>query len=196
MPTNKLWLEHTERAAWESVEALREKLAAAEKRIERLAPPAEGWHELLGTLDELREERGLEGKSYAELMRALDERATRARASAEELEAELTRERMKRSVLEPASPRARASDDELPESILGDDDDYEAGPGAQFLRSLWRRHRAHLRETTRATPDGLVLAIESEVDRLAEVDETELAEAALSLAVLAMRLEREARKLR
>ena len=27
MPTNKLWTEHTERAAWQSVEALREKLA-------------------------------------------------------------------------------------------------------------------------------------------------------------------------
>jgi hypothetical protein len=42
MPTNKLWIEHTERAAWESVEALREKLLEADKRIERLAPPVEG----------------------------------------------------------------------------------------------------------------------------------------------------------
>jgi len=196
MPTNKLWLEHTERAAWESVEALREKLAQAEKRIERLAPPAEGWQQLLATLDELREERGLEGKSYAELIRALDERASHARASTRELEAELARERMKRSVLEPAPSAIHRVNDELPESVLGDDDEYESGSGTQFLRSVWRRERAHARESARVTCDGLVLAIESEVDRLAELDEAELAEAAISLAALAMRLEREASRRR
>ena len=60
MPTNKLWLEQTERAAWESVEALREKLLAADKRIERLAPPVSGWAELLRALDAAREEHAFE----------------------------------------------------------------------------------------------------------------------------------------
>ncbi len=196
MPTNKLWLEHTERAAWESVEALREKLAAAEKRIERLAPPTAGWQDLLAALDALREEPALEDKSYAELTRTLVERAERSRAHAQELESELTRERAKRSVLEPVARSVRFEHEELPESVLGDDDEYEAGPDAQFLRSLWRRYRAHVRETARASAEGLVLAIESEVDRLAELDESELSDAALSLAVLSMRLEREARKSR
>ena len=49
-------LEHTERAAWESVEALREKLVQADRRIERLAPPVEGWPELLATLDAVKSE--------------------------------------------------------------------------------------------------------------------------------------------
>ena len=196
MPTNKLWLEHTERAAWESVEALREKLAAAEKRIERLAPPAAGWQELLSSLDALREDAALEDKSYADLMHALVERAERARAHARELETELARERMKPSVPEPVLRSARFEREELPESVLGDDDEYETGPSAQFLRSLWRRYRAHVRETARATADGVVLALESEVDRLAELDESELSDAALSLAVLAMRLERESRNSR
>jgi hypothetical protein len=37
VPTNKLWIEHTERAAWDSVAALRTELADAKKRLERLA---------------------------------------------------------------------------------------------------------------------------------------------------------------
>lgn len=39
-----------------------------------------------------------------------------------------------------------------------------------------------------------MLAIEGEVDQLADLDEPELPEVALTLAVLAMRLEHEARK--
>jgi hypothetical protein len=85
-------------------------------------------------------------------------------------------------------------DDELPTALMADEDEYESGAGSQFLRSLWRRYRAHLRETSRVSPDNLVLAIEGEVDQLAEVEESELPEVALMLAVLAMRLEHEARK--
>jgi hypothetical protein len=195
MPTNKLWLEHTERAAWESVEALREKLLEAEKRIERLAPPVEGWPELLAALDAVKEERGLSSSNYARLIRELNERMAAVDASARSTEAELTRERERRSVPVASARAARFdSSDELPEALLADEDEYESGAGAQFLRSLWRGYRAHVREASRVSPDSLVLAIEAEVDQLAELDEPELPEAALRLAVLAMRLEYEARK--
>jgi hypothetical protein len=195
MPTNKLWLEHTERAAWESVEALREKLVQAEKRIERLAPPVEGWPELLATLDALKDEHGLAENNYAALVRELNARVLTALASARASEGELARERDRRSV-PPAQPRAARfdADDELPMALMADEDEYESAAGAQFLRSLWRRYRAHLRETSRVSPDNLVLAIEGEVDQLADLDEPELPEVALTLAVLAMRLEHEARK--
>ncbi|HTA92095.1 MAG TPA: hypothetical protein VK745_21090 [Polyangiaceae bacterium] len=195
MPTSKLWLEHTERAAWESVEALREKLVEAEKRIQRLAPPVEGWPELLSALDAVKEERGLASDTYAALIRELNERLTTVGASARATEEELAREREKRSV--PASSVRSTrfeSTAELPAALLADEDEYESGAGAQFLRSLWRRFRAHLRETTRLSPDSVVLAIEAELDQLADLDEAELPEAGLSLAVLAMRLDHEARK--
>jgi hypothetical protein len=195
MPTNKLWIEHTERAAWESVEALREKLLEAEKRIQRLAPPLEGWPELLATLDAVKEERGLTSDTYGALIRELNERLTSIDANARATGAELAREREKRSV--PASTvRATRfeSTEELPTALLADEDEYESGAGTQFLRSLWRRYRAHLREASRISPDSLVLAIEGEVDQLAELDEPELPEAAMLLAVLAMRLDHEARK--
>jgi hypothetical protein len=195
MAINKLWLEHTERAAWESVEALREKLLQADRRIERLAPPVEGWLELLATLDAVKESCELSSDGYAALIRDLVARMTALDASARVTEGELAREREKRSV--PATPRRAArfdSDDELPGALLADEDEYESGAGAQLLRSVWRGYRAHLRETSRSSPDSLVLAIEGEVDQLAELDEPELPEAALTLAVLALRLAHEARK--
>ncbi len=195
MPTSKLWLEHTERAAWESVEALREKLVEAEKRIQRLAPPLEGWPELLATLDAAREEHGLSSDTYGALIRELNERLTTLGASTRAAEEELAREREKRHVPSSSVRASRfESSAELPAALLADEDEYEAGAGAQFLRSLWRRYRSHLRETSRISPDSVVLAIEGEIDQLAELDEAELPESALSLAVLAMRLDHEARK--
>lgn len=195
MPTNKLWIEHTERAAWESVEALREKLVEAEKRIARLAPPLEGWPELLATLDTVKEQRSLNASTYAALIAELNERLTNVAAGARITEEQLAREREKRA-WPAASERASRfeSATELPESLLADEDELESGAGAQFLRALWRRYLAHVREASRVSPDSLVLAIESEVDQFAELDESELPEAALTLAVLAMRLEHEARK--
>ena len=195
MPTNKLWIEHTERAAWESVEALREKLLEAEKRIQRLAPPLEGWPELLAALDAVKEERGLTSDTYGALIRELNERLTSVDASARATGAELAREREKRSVPTSTVRATRfESTEELPTALLADEDEYDSGAGTQFLRSLWRRYRAHLREASRISPDSLVLAIEGEVDQLAELDEPELPEAAMLLAVLAMRLDHEARK--
>jgi hypothetical protein len=195
MPTNKLWLEQTERAAWESVEALRQKLLDADKRIERLAPPVEGWPELLATLDAARVQHGLSTSSYAALMRELSERLSELDARSRHAEGELVRERVQRTPAMPAAERPRfESATELPAALMADEDEFESAAGAQFLRALWRRYRGQVRETARVSLDSLVRSIEADVDTLAELDEAEIAEAALALAALAMRLEHEARK--
>jgi hypothetical protein len=73
MPTNKLWIEHTERAAWDTVSALRQEVAKLQKQVERMAPPTKGWEELLRALDAVKERHGLGGSTYAEILRsALD----------------------------------------------------------------------------------------------------------------------------
>jgi hypothetical protein len=87
MPTNKLWIEHTERAAWQSVQALREKLTEAEQRAERMAPPVEGWQKLFDALDTARESHALSGETYAELIRAALDRLARAEVERRSLEA-------------------------------------------------------------------------------------------------------------
>lgn len=71
MPTNKLWIEHTERAAWESVTALRRELAKLQRRIDQMAPPIEGWQKLFDDIDAAKEKHGLTGETYAEFLRAL-----------------------------------------------------------------------------------------------------------------------------
>jgi hypothetical protein len=195
MPTNKLWLEQTERAAWESVEALRQKLLDADKRILRLAPPVEGWPELLATLDAVREQHGLSSSSYAVLIVELSERLSELDARSRHAEGELARERVQRTPTMPAAERPRfESATELPAELSADEDEFESAAGAQFLRALWRRYRAQVREIARVSLDGLVRSIEADVDTLAELDEADLAEAALALAALAMRLEHEAQK--
>jgi hypothetical protein len=85
MPTNKLWLEHTERAAWDSVQTLREMLRAAEKRLKALAPPIEGWQALLDALDSANEEHRV-GETYAEIVRGLVTRLRTAEARVRALE--------------------------------------------------------------------------------------------------------------
>src|SRR5262245_14713334 len=124
MPTNKLWIEHTERAAWQSVQALREKLAEAERRAERLAPPLEGWRELLVALDRARDSHALGGETYAELIRALLERLDRAETERRALHARLAGE-PPRALAEPVAQPARRSRRDDRAGFLGDDLDAE-----------------------------------------------------------------------
>jgi hypothetical protein len=79
MPTNKLWIEHTERAAWESVTALRRELAKTQLRVEQMAPPIEGWQKLFDAIDEAKERHALTGETYADVLRALLARLTAER---------------------------------------------------------------------------------------------------------------------
>ena len=125
MPTNKLWIEHTERAAWQSVEALRDKLADAEKRAERLAPPIEGWRALIDAIDALRAEQKLGGETYAEAVRALVTELKAVSTRARELETELARTRGSAPLpfLPGPEPRARRS--------RGDDDHDERDQRAE-----------------------------------------------------------------
>jgi len=85
MPTNKMWLEHTERAAWDSVQALREKLKAAEKRLAALTPAGGGWEQLLDELDRANEELGL-ARDYTTMVLRLVERVKTAESRVAVLE--------------------------------------------------------------------------------------------------------------
>src|SRR5688572_25587488 len=117
MPTNKLWIEHTERAAWQSVEALRDKLTELERRQARLAPPIEGWQALLDTIDALRAEHQLPGDGYAETLRRLVTELRQATARTRELESELARARgvMPAPVVRAEVPRRARHDDDFVE---------------------------------------------------------------------------------
>src|SRR6188768_2485660 len=103
MPTNKLWIEHTERAAWDSVEALRERLLKAESRLQALATGVDRVPQLLDALDEAKQR-------YAPDARGHDEIVTQLLAQIEKLQAELEAAKTPGPTLvnfAPAPPRAR-----------------------------------------------------------------------------------------
>jgi len=184
MPTSKLWLEHTEKAAWDSVQALREKIASAERRIERLGPPIDAWQPLLDELDGARAELGLPSASYVEVLRLLLERAARDRTRLTELE----REQVARTSAPPfdvtALMRGRR------DARLDDEDDLAARPQLAALERDLERRRGEL-AADRALPrevDALLARIDAQVADLAEVEGGALTDAALDLAVFALEL--------
>jgi hypothetical protein len=185
VPTNKLWIEHTERAAWQSVDALREKLALAEQRQQRLAPPVEGWRELLDALDTAKHERALDGASYAAMIRALLERVAAAEGRVRELED---------AAPKVAVPITVALESTRPQSAPALDDDEserEARPvgEARLFREIHGRYLRLVRERER-DPAGLLADIEERLEELPDLDPGELADAAADLGALALLLGR------
>lgn len=205
MPTNKLWIEHTERAAWESVDALREKLADAEKRLQRMAPPVDGWQNVVEALERAARQHALPGSTYAEWLTSLLERLDGAETRIRSLEDELSRARESGLVVQtmpPLPPPVEPVETKREPALRYlDDDDFEPAPSesrsralSRFFTAMQRRYRAQVRDGSRSDIDALIQAIETKVDELSDLDEPDLAETAVDLAVLAMRLERESKR--
>jgi hypothetical protein len=187
VPTNKLWVEHTERAAWQSVDALREKLALAEQRQQRMAPPVEGWRELFDALDNAKQEQALAGESYAAMLRTLLERVTSAESRVRELEHAVPTVAVPITMpLEPArapaAPRATFDEDD------GDEDARSAGE-ARLFREIHGRYQRLVRERERDAP-GLLADVEERLAELPDLDPGELADVAADLGALALLLGR------
>jgi hypothetical protein len=187
MPTNKLWIEHTERAAWESVTALRSELAEAKKRLERLTPPVEGWQPLFDALDAAKEELALGGKTYAEILRGLLDRLALSEARLRAAQEGLARAHV------PMAPPPTASSTNVRQKTASDDEPVNfTALARQFVRAMQRRYEA----TAKVEPlgvDELLGTLAVKVDELADMDDIELADAAVDLAVLALCLHKEAR---
>jgi hypothetical protein len=191
MPTNKLWLEHTERAAWQSVQALREKLVEAERREERLAPPVEGWRELFAALDSARAEQNLSGQTYAELLRAL---LNRARASEERVrELEQATQKGPALVLAAPAPRAasRSRRERIPPGWEGDDEPDEPARGERRLvGEIKSRYAAFVRDRTGFDPSAVLSDVQTRLEELPGLDAAEVFDTAADLGALALLLSR------
>jgi len=192
MPTNKLWIEHTEKAAWDSVQALRDKIAEAERRIERLGPPIAAWRPLLDQLDQARNDLGLDDADYVDVLRRLLERAAHDRQRLEEHEHEHEREHEVRApqreqpidVTELMQRPVRASFDD-------DDDYFDSQPHRieQAERDLRERRRELLDDGTLPDDvDALLRLIDAKVADLGDAEGEALSSAALDLGVLALAL--------
>ena len=184
MPTNKLWIEHTERAAWDSVEALRERLLKAESRLQALATGVDHVPQLLDLLDEAKQR-------YAPAAQAHDEIVAQLLARIERLQGELdtakTPEPTPATIsfeAPPARPRLDSEDlDDSPQRRV-DDDDFDL---AGFAQTMQRRNDSNGSELGRDLNRLLTLA-ENKFDDLTELEGAPLREAAVELAILAGRI--------
>ena len=179
MPTNKLWIEHTERAAWDSVEALRERLSKAETRLQALAAGAERVPELLDALDSAKQKHAPDAPGYKDVVLELV-------AAIERLAAELAQAKLRQPTVVTFAPASRPALDseDLDPRIRSrvDDDDLEL---SAFTEAMQRR--SETREPARDLNRLLALA-ENKVDDLTELEGAALREAALELALLAAKI--------
>ncbi|HEY3496808.1 MAG TPA: hypothetical protein VGK73_19050 [Polyangiaceae bacterium] len=182
MPTNKLWIEHTERAAWQSVQALREKLAEAERREARLAPPATGWRELFEQLDALRAGEKLTGETYAELLQGVLARLNAAESRVRELE-----QAGPPPVLTAAPAPVRRSRRELPAAWENEDDEDAPTRGERRLAlEIKARYTEFVRDRSGFDAREVLADVQTRLEELPALDATELLETAADLGALAL----------
>jgi hypothetical protein len=180
MPTNKLWIEHTERAAWDSVEALRERLLQAESRLQALSTGLDRVPQLLDLLEQAKRKHAPSAQGHDEIVSQLLARIEQLQS---ELDAAKTPEpRQVTLVAPPARSRLDSDDlDALPGS-RADDDDFDLG---RFTQTMQRR--AESTDTTRDLNRLLTLA-ENKLDDFTELEGAALREAAVELAILASKI--------
>lgn len=180
MPTNKLWIEHTERAAWDSVEALRERLSKAESRLQALLPEVEQVPELLAALDKAK-------RAHAPEARSLDEVVGKLLLRIEQLQSELavlkTPEPMVVTFEAQPPPRPRFESEDLDDE-LGDGDELDL---AAFTHTMQRRFEREPGDAARDL-NRLLAHAETKLDDLTELEGAALREAAVDLALLAARI--------
>lgn len=179
MPTNKLWLEHTERAAWDSVEALRERLLKAEERLQALMPSVDRVPLLLDLLQQAKQKHAPSAAAHDEIVAEL---LTKLDDLQQQLQAARTPEP---TVVNFGAPiaRPRFDSDELDEEPESQRDDERPDLGA-FTQAMRRRYEHHSQQLPRDQNRLLELA-EKRLDDLSELEGAALREAAVELAILA-----------
>jgi hypothetical protein len=178
------------------VQALREKLAEAERRLQKLAPPIDGWPAMLARVEAASAHHGLGADTHAETVCLLLDRLAQAEAQLSSL---AEHDRLVAGTQKP-TPEHRAPTrlfdrdvSSFDEDDEDDADDGERSASTRFLRAVERGYHA-TRLTLPSGVEALLSAIETQVDELADSEESALDEGAVRLAILAARLERVARR--
>lgn len=181
MPTNKLWLEHTERAAWDTIHTLREKLSIAEKRLQALAPGVASVEELLELIECARQKYAPESTSHAAVV-------TELITHIERLHTERASNQAPQSVISVAVPLPRPAlhsedlDERRWDSVDDDLEDLN-----RFARAL--RRKAECRQASAPQDiERLLQQAEDRLDEMSEADGVALRDAAVELAFLAARV--------
>ena len=189
MPTNPLWLEHTERAAWDTVQALRNELDRERERIGRLTRLQPAWPKLVSELEQARQEHAIDQEEAAEVVRRMSERLRELSRRCDELEREL--EDRKRGVelerilgpREPSLERTR---------------DSKLSPPVRWFARLIERHRRRVLDGAPTNdPRSIrryIEALELKTEELSQARASDLLELAVEIGHLALSLARTVKK--
>jgi hypothetical protein len=183
MPTNPLWLEHTEKAAWGTVEALRGEIERERRRLERLTQLQPVWPKLLAVLDRVKAEHAIESEDPEQVVSELRRIAGELRAERDALKSEIEQQ-TKRALLAP-DPAGPAAEPPL-----------RLSPPVRWFAKLLDRKRKSLRGGAGKSSDlrRLIDALDLKVEELAQARRHELVEAAVDVAHLALSIARRARR--
>ena len=182
MPTNPLWLEHTEKAAWDTVQALRQQIETERARVEQLVRLQGSLPKLHAALDSLKVEHALAGDEPLHILESAARQLTVLKNERDALKAGAEEQgRQRPSVV--ASPR---SSEPVDTSAPPPDTDA-TGRGPGFLRQLQEHARQRAHKPARSH-ERLLDALEDELERLEQASPAEVREHALELARLAWQL--------
>ena len=176
MPTNPLWLEHVEKAAWDTVKTLRAELDREQRRVALLTKLQPALPKLLGELERAAEELGISAEDPLVVLEALRAgRPAESRGSASPAAAPV--------VLEMPAP-------ERPLKNVSQ-------PVRWFARMLERRRRETGEGSERPNPaerEAIVHQVEQRAAALRHANPRELFEFAVEIGSLALSLARIARR--
>jgi DNA repair exonuclease SbcCD ATPase subunit len=179
MPTNREWLEHTERAAWDTVQSLRRQIEEERTRVARLTPVRESWQRILEILDVAKAEHGIPAEQYADVVEGLCAELRKVKEEREQLAYKLDAERKASHVagqrvevvrIEEERPRTSRSVRWFADSI-----------------SELRRQQAERGQAGRSSLDRVARAMEAKVDELDGASAAEVGRIAVELGALALR---------
>jgi hypothetical protein len=180
MPTNRDWLEHTERAAWDTVQSLRRQIEEERVRIMRLTPLRESWQRIIEILDVAKIEHGIAAEHYADVVETLAAELRKSKEERERLAHKLETEHKTTQGLAQRVEVITLERDERPR---------KSGRVQWFARKIaaLRRERAQLLRTKRhPNIERLVAALEAKVDELEGATADEMARIAVDLGALAL----------
>ena len=181
MPTNREWLEHTERAAWDTVQSLRQQIEQERVRVARLTPLRESWQRIVEVLDLAKAEHGITTELYADVVDSLCAELRKAKEEREQLAYKLAAERQGARSAARAVEVVRISSDDRPR---------KGGPVRWFadkIAALRSEQAQRAGGRKRPNLERLIRALEAKVDELEGAPASEVAQIAVELGALALR---------
>ncbi len=176
MPTNPLWLEHTERAAWDTVKTLREEIVTERKRLERLTSLQPNLPKLSARLEQAATEHSLTAEDDVGRIDQLCEKLVAAAAESDR-------------------PGREAAEKEPPPVQAPPEDRRRWTPSVRWFANLIERRRDGRSEAVDPSRRArIVNALELRVEELATARKRELLELCVEVGCLALDLARIARR--